>query len=88
MAESFYMKHNAFFYCILSVSHKFNKASHYLISPTAALFSTMRALSTKTTGMEVGCTAGPQATGSLVSSTSTERKDTDINCSRMEAPFR
>lgn len=57
-------------------------------SLSAALFSTMRALSTRTTDMGMDCTAGPQATSSPASSTSTERKVTDNSCSLMEPPFR
>lgn len=88
--ESSYLKHNVIFYpffycpCFLNL----NKANHCLTSLSAALCSTMRALSTKTTGMETGCTAGPQAISSLASSTSTERKDTDNSCSLTDPPFR
>lgn len=88
--ESSYIKHNVIFYPFVLCQFflNLNKANHCLISLSAALCSTMRALSTKTTGMEMGCTAGPQAISSLASSTSTERKDMDNNCSLMDPAFR
>jgi len=72
------------FYCLLS---DFPEDS-CLMSLSAPLCSSMRALSIKTTGMGVDSTAGPQATRSLASSISTEKKDMDNKCCLKEPPLR
>lgn len=72
----------------LSPEATVNKATHYLIFLSSPLCSTMRGLSTRTTGMGMDSTAGPQVIGLLASSILTERKDMDNSCFLMEPSFR
>lgn len=72
----------------LSPKAAVNKANQYSIFLSDPLCSTTKALSIRTTGMGMDSTVGPQVTGSLASSTLTERRDMDSKYFLMELSFR